>query len=323
VLWKLPGIAQIQPETIFYIGGFPVSNTLLCTWISILILVVCFYFATRKHAIIPSGFQSAVEITVEYMRGLVESVSGKEKGRKFFPLVAALFLFIVVSNMLDILPGVDTVGAIDGAGIQNLHLTASQCQPFLGFLPSCQPVAGFLLFGNISNQIIPWIRPNTSDLNLTLSMAIVSVITCQVFGFATLGWKEHLNKYINLRALRQFSFTGFIAFFVGILDIIGEVSRIISFSFRLFGNIFAGSAVLAVFAFILPFVSDVVFIPFEMFVAVVQALVFAMLTLVFLQIATTSEHSEPESEHEARQDFARNEQDQRNEQQQIQSAAAR
>jgi F-type H+-transporting ATPase subunit a len=239
----------------------------------------------------------------------VESVSGKEKGRKFFPLVASLFLFILVSNLLDILPGVDTVGTIDGAGIQSLHLTASQCQPFLGFLPSCKPVAGFLLFGNISNQIIPWIRPNTSDLNLTLSMALVSVITCQVFGFVTLGWKEHLNKYINLRALRQFSFTGFVAFFVGILDIIGELSRIISFSFRLFGNIFAGSAVLAVFAFILPFVSDVVFIPFEMFVGVVQALVFAMLTLVFLEIATTSEHEEPESEHEAREEFARHEQE--------------
>lgn len=307
MLWKLPSIAQIQPETIFYIGGFPVSNTLLGTWIAIVILVVCFYFATRNRAIIPSKFQSAVEITVEYMRGLVESVSGKEMGRKFFPLVAVLFIFIVVPNMLDVFPGIDTVGAINGKGIQDLHLTAAQCQPFLGFLPNCQPVAGFLLFGNISNQIIPWIRPATTDLNLTLAMALVAVITCQVYGFATLGAKEHLNKYINVRALRQLNFGGFIAFFVGLLEIVSELARIISFSFRLFGNIFAGSAVLAVFAFILPFVSDIIFIPLEMFVAVVQALVFAMLTLVFLQIAVTSEHDEPEDEREAREDFARNE----------------
>lgn len=312
MLWKLPGIAQIQPETIFYIGGFPVSNTLLCTWISILILVVFFYFATRKRAIIPSRFQSAVEITVEYMRGLVEGVSGKEKGRKFFPLVATLFLFIAVSNMLDVIPGVDTVGAIDGAGIQSLHLSAATCnQPFLGFLPNCQPVAGIFLFGQISNQIIPWIRPNTSDLNLTLAMALVSVITAQVFGFATLGAKEHLMKYVNLRALRQFSFGGFIAFFVGLLEIVSELARIISFSFRLFGNIFAGSAVLAVFAFILPFVSDIVFIPLEMFVAVVQALVFAMLTLVFLQIATTSEHGEADTEHDARREYTQEQEQER------------
>ncbi|MEO8972421.1 MAG: F0F1 ATP synthase subunit A [Ktedonobacteraceae bacterium] len=308
MLWKLPSITQIQPENIFYIGAFPVSNTLLGTWISILFLVIVFYIATRKRAIIPSKFQSAVEIIVEYLRGLVESVSGKEKGRKFFPLVTALFLFIFVSNMIDIFPGVDTVGAINGAGIQSLHLSAATCnQPFLGFLPNCQPVAGFLLFGQISNQLIPWIRPNTSDLNLTLSMALVSVITAQVFGFATLGAKEHLMKYINLRALRQLNFGGFVAFFVGLIEIISELARIISFSFRLFGNIFAGSAVLAVFAFILPFVADIAFIPLEMFVAFVQALVFALLTLVFLQIATTSEHGEAETEHDARKEMSNHE----------------
>jgi len=321
VLWKLPNITQIKPETIFYIGGFPVSNTLLCTWISILILALVFFTATRYKSLVPTRYQSAVEMAVEYMRGLVESVSGKVKGRKFFPLVAALFLFIVVSNMLDILPGVDTIGAIDGAGIQSLHLSAATCnQQFLGFLPNCQPVAGFLLFGQISNQITPWIRPNTSDLNLTLSMALVAVITCQVFGFATLGAKEHLNKYINVRALKKLNFEGFIEFFVGILEIVSELSRIISFSFRLFGNIFAGSAVLAVFAFILPFVADIAFIPLEMFVAVVQALVFALLTLVFLEIATTGHGShDSESEHEARAEYAHNEQQQA----QTQTAAAR
>ncbi|HLX41600.1 MAG TPA: F0F1 ATP synthase subunit A [Ktedonobacteraceae bacterium] len=321
MLWKLPNITQIKPETIFYIGGFPVSNTLLCTWISILILALVFFTATRYKSLVPTRYQSAVEMAVEYMRGLVESVSGKVKGRKFFPLVAALFLFIVVSNMLDILPGVDTIGAIDGAGIQSLHLSAATCnQQFLGFLPNCQPVAGFLLFGQISNQITPWIRPNTSDLNLTLSMALVAVITCQVFGFATLGAKEHLNKYINVRALKKLNFEGFIEFFVGILEIVSELSRIISFSFRLFGNIFAGSAVLAVFAFILPFVADIAFIPLEMFVAVVQALVFALLTLVFLEIATTGHGShDSESEHEARAEYAHNEQQQA----QTQTAAAR
>ena len=282
MLWQLPTI-KTAPDVIFSIFGFPVTNTLLCTWISIIILVGFFYAGVRKRALIPSGIQNIVEFAVEYLLGLVDSVVGgdKAKGKKFFPLVATFFLFIFVANMLDIIPGIDTVGAIDTEGIQKLH-TASQ------------PVLGFLLFGNISNQVIPWIRPATSDLNLTLSMALISVITTQVFGFYSLGAKVHLSKY--------FTFKSPIDFVVGILELISEVARILSFAFRLFGNIFAGSAVLAVFAFLLPFVADVVFIPFEMFVAFVQALVFALLTLVFLTTATSSH--EQESEHGAHEEFA-------------------
>jgi F-type H+-transporting ATPase subunit a len=161
-----------------------------------------------------------------------------------------------------------------------------------------QPVLGFLLFGDISNQVIPWIRPATTDLNLTFAMALVSVVVTQGFGFYTLGTKEHVGKYLKFGSLRKLNFAGFIDFFVGILELITEISRLLSFSFRLFGNIFAGSAVLAVFAFLLPVVADIIFIPFELFVAFVQALIFALLTLVFLQIATTSHHeAEQEYEH--------------------------
>jgi F-type H+-transporting ATPase subunit a len=126
---------------------------------------------------------------------------------------------------------------------------------------------------------------------------------------------EHLSKYFNLRTFFRSArkldfggmFQGFIEFFVGIIDIISEISRLLSLSFRLFGNIFAGSAVLAVFAFILPFVSDVVFIPLELFVAFVQALVFALLTLVYLEMATTGHAHTDESEHEAHEEFERKE----------------
>lgn len=307
MFWKLPDIARVVPETIFYIGPLPVTNTLFCTWLSILVLVIFFYFGTRKRALIPSGIQSVTEVMVEYLLGLVESVSGKEKAKKFFPLVATFFLFIIVANMLDIFPGVDTVGVINLTQLHDIQRTCQQ-QTFLGFLPNCQPAAGFLLFGNVSNAVVTWIRPATTDLNLTFAMALVSVVTCQVFGFYTLGAKEHLSKYFNFKALFKFRFSGLIEFFVGLLEVISEVSRIISFSFRLFGNIFAGSAVLAVFAFILPFIADIAFIPLEIFVAAVQALVFALLTLVFLEIATTGHDThEDESEHQAHEDFQRNE----------------
>jgi F-type H+-transporting ATPase subunit a len=294
-LWKLLEI-RIQPEVIFYIGPLPVTNTLLCTWISILILVVFFFFATRRRALVPSGIQNVAEYLIEYLLGLVEGVSGKEKGRRFFPLVATLFIFIITCNLLDVIPGVDTIGTINTAAAHAAHISG-------------QPVLGFLLFGDLSNLMVPWIRPATTDLNLNFAMALTVVITCQVFGFATLGPREHVSKYINLRtffrSLRKLDFAGMfqgiIEFFVGIIDIISELSRILSLSFRLFGNIFAGSAVLAVFAFILPFISDVVFIPFELFIAFVQALVFSLLSLVYLEMATTSEHA-AEEEYEQKEE---------------------
>ena len=303
MLWKLPNV-RLAPDTIFTIpfpgGGFPVSNTLLCTWISIVVLFLMFFFA-RKQALIPSGWQNAMEWMIEALLGLVQGVVGKERGKKFFPLVAVFFLFILISNLLDVFPGVDTVGSIDGTVIQQVNAAAHA---------NYQPVAGFLLFGPISNAVIPWIRPATTDLNLNLAMALVAVIVSQVFGFATLGAGEHLSKYLNFKALFTFSLTGFIEFFVGLLEIISELARIISLAFRLFGNIFAGSVVLAVFAFILPFLADIIFIPFEIFVAVVQAFVFALLALTYLQLATSS-HAEPESEHEAHEEFTHNEERER------------
>jgi len=305
IFWRLPEI-KLAPDVIIplFANGTGITNTLLCTWISIIVLVVLFYFGTRRHDMIPSGMQNFMEWAIESLLGLVEGVTGKEKAKKFFPLVGTFFLFIVVSNLLDVFPGVDTVGAINGPGIQTLH---PSCTPFLGFLPQCQPVGPFL-FGAISNQVIPWIRPATTDLNLTFSMALVSVVVTQVFGFYSLGPKEHLSKYFNFRALFKFNFTGFIEFFVGILELVTELVRLLSFSFRLFGNIFAGSAVLAVFAFVLPLFADVAFIPLELFVAFVQGLIFSLLTLVFLEIATTShEHAQGEDVHEAEQQFAQNE----------------
>jgi F-type H+-transporting ATPase subunit a len=292
VLWKLQEI-KIQPDVIFNINGFTITNTLIGTWLSIIVLVVLFYFGTRRRDLIPSGLQNALEWIVEYLLSLVQSVAGKDKGRKFFPLVATFFIFILFCNLLDVFPGVETFGWINLTALSAAHLP---------------PPTSIFLFGDYSNKIAPWIRPGTSDLNLTLAMALVSVITTQAFGFYALGWKEQLGKYFNFRALFKFNFQGFIEFFVGILEVVTELSRILSFSFRLFGNVFAGGAVLAVFAFILPFAADIVFIPFELFIAFVQALIFSLLTLVFLEIATPSyKEVEGETEEEARKQVARSE----------------
>jgi F-type H+-transporting ATPase subunit a len=288
VLWKLQPI-QIQPEVIFYLGPLPVTNALLGTWISIIALLLVFFFGTRRRDLIPSGMQNALEWIVEYLLNLTESVAGKVKAKKFFPLVATFFIFILFCNLLDVFPGVDTIGAVNLATLRSAHLS---------------PPTTFFLLGEYTDKLIPWVRPGTSDLNLTLALALVSVIVTQIFGFYTLGAKQHLSKYFNFKALFTHGFQGPIEFFVGLIEIITELSRILSFSFRLFGNIFAGSAVLAVFAWLLPFVSDAVFIPLELFVGFVQALIFALLTLVFLEIATTShEDIEEVTEKEAFKEY--------------------
>jgi F-type H+-transporting ATPase subunit a len=280
VLWKLQPI-QIPPEVIFYLGPLPVTNALLGTWISTIALLLVFFFGTRRRDLIPSGMQNIVEWIIEYLLNLTEGVSGKVKARQFFPLVATFFIFILFCNLLDIFPGVDTIGTVNLEALRLSHLSAP---------------TSFFLLGEYSDKLTPWVRPGTSDLNLTLALALVSVIVTQIFGFYTLGAKQQLSKYFNFKAFKH-GFQGPIEFFVGLIELVTEISRILSFSFRLFGNIFAGSAVLAVFAWLLPFVSDAVFIPFELFVGFVQALIFALLTLVFLEIGTSS-HEEAGEETE-------------------------
>ncbi len=291
MLWKLQPI-QIPPEVIFYIGPLPVTNALLGTWISSIALLLIFFFGTRRRDLIPSGMQNMVEWIVEYLLNLTEGVAGKVKARKFFPLVASFFVFILFCNLLDIFPGVDTIGTVNLEAVRLSHLS---------------PPTSIFLLGQYSDKLTPWVRPGTSDLNLTLALALVSVIVTQVFGFQALGAKQQLSKYFNFKAFKH-GFQGPIEFFVGLIELVTEFSRILSFSFRLFGNIFAGSAVLAVFAWLLPFVSDAIFIPLEIFVGFVQALIFALLTLVFMEIGTSShEEIEPESEKEAIEEYRESE----------------
>lgn len=279
MFWKIIN-PSVPPDQLFTIPGigFSVTNTLLCTWLVILVLGVLVFFIRRRQELVPRGLQNVVEWAFESLQNLVVGVSGRVRGRRFFPLVATLFLFILLGNLIDVLPGVDTIGTVDGA-----------TNPLnLGFL--------HLLFGSDSNRLVPWFRPPTTDLNLTFAMALIVVVVCQVFGFWQLGSRTHLHKYFKVKELFTHGVSGPIEFFVGLIEVITELSRLLSFAFRLFGNIFAGSAVLAVFGFLTIGLANVVFIPLELFVAFVQALVFALLTLVFLEMASTSHEHAHESD---------------------------
>lgn len=242
---------SISAEPIFNFGAITVTNSMFTTWIVAALLIGFSIWASKK--IKPTGkptkLQAFLEMVIEGLYGLISSITGSEKARTFFPLIASFFLFIVLSNWSGLLPGVGTIG------FNEVH--------------------------NGTTSFVPYFRAPTADLNTTLALAIFSVISIQVLGFKFLGF-DYSKKYLN--------FSDPIQFFVGILEIFSELSKIISFAFRLFGNIFAGEVLLGVIAFLMPVFAPLPFLGLEIFVGFVQALVFAMLTTVFINIATISHH---------------------------------
>lgn len=248
---------SLAAEVIGRILGLPVTNSMLMTWLTMLILVGLAYFAGRRPTLIPGKLQNFMEAILEFFLNLVNGImQDRQLTLRVFPLVATLFLLIVLSNWLGLIPGVGTIGFY-----HELH--------------------GEMV-------LTPLLRPTNADINSTLSWAIISVIATQVFGVVVLGFYEHANKFINLRGLLSFKFSGFIDFFVGILELFSEISKMISFSFRLFGNIFAGEVLLTVIAFLVPIVVPLPFYFLELFVGLIQGVVFVTLTLVFIKIATTA-----------------------------------
>lgn len=251
---------SLAAETIFTLFGFPITNSIIMTWLTMIILVGLAALIGRQPSAVPGKLQNLVEAVLEFFINLVDGIlQDRHLTLKVLPVVCTLFLLIVLSNWLGLLPGVGTIGfahLVDGESI-----------------------------------ITPFFRPTNADINSTLSWAIISVVVTQVFGISTLGFMAHAGKFINLKALASLKFEGIINFFVGILELFSEISKTVSFSFRLFGNIFAGEVLLTVIAFLVPFIAPLPFYLLELFVGLIQGVVFATLTLVFIKIATLS-HAE-------------------------------
>ena len=199
----------------------------------------------------PSRLQSMIEFMIENIFNFIESITGKVKANLYFPLIATLFFFILISNWIGLLPGMGTIGT---------HA---------------------IIHGE--SVFVPYFRAPTADLNTTLALAIITMVMVQIYGFRFLGF-GYLKKF--------FDFKGPINFFVGILELLSEFSKVISFAFRLFGNVIAGEILLLVMAFLLPYFGPTPFIGLEIFVGFIQALVFMMLTTVFCNMATIGHGSE-------------------------------
>ncbi|MGH2505571.1 MAG: F0F1 ATP synthase subunit A [Ktedonobacterales bacterium] len=276
MLWNLPQI-QIAPDLLY--PGAPVflTNTFILTVVSAILVAILFLVAARKPRIVPRGFQNFVEWVFEQLLALCEDVAGKVNGRRFFPWVATLFLLILFANWWEIIPSVETIGtkATDK--------------------PGCAGVMhqGILLTGQFSSCFVPWFRPPTTDLNLTIVLSILTVVLTQIYGFRILGWRLQIGRYLSLKE-------GPIGLIVGIMEFFLELLRVLSLSFRLFGNIFAGDVLLLVMSFISIGIGAVPFYFLEAFVGFIQAYVFAFLALLYFTLGTTAHgHDEPEEEQAA------------------------
>ncbi len=253
-------------------GGLPsnrfiLTSTLLSSWVTTIVLILIFFLATRRTNPdrAPRGLQNLMEGLVSAMYDFVESVSGPKNARRFFPLFATIFLFVVMNAWLGLLPFYPSLGfTVDGAF-------------FTG-----EPLARHLL------------RPAGTDLNMPLALALISFVFVEFWGIRILGWR-YFGKFFRFGALLHGKiFQGFVDIFVGLLELLSEVVRIISFTFRLFGNMTAGEILMLITAFLIPFVFSLPFYGLELLVGFIQGLIFAGLTLVFVTIAVTPHEAEEE-----------------------------
>lgn len=242
---------SIAAEKLFSLGMFPVTNALLIGMIVSGLLMFFITRVTRNMSLVPRGLQNVIEIIFEALLSLVESVTqDKKQARQFFPLIATIFLFVLLSNWAGLLPGLGTVGIY---GEHNGHHT-----------------------------IIPFLRSTSADLNFTLALSLITVIAVQFAGIAALGIVKYGKKFLISPFHKPYG----IGTLVGILELVSEIGKIISFTFRLFGNVFAGEVLLTVMLHLVPYFLPLPFMFLEVFVGFIQAVVFAMLTLVFLKMAT-------------------------------------
>ncbi len=298
-------------------GGF-ITNTLIATILADIVILALFGLGLRRLRANPDDlvprtrWQNLLEMWIGGLYGLAESVLGG-RARKVFWVGATIFIFVLVANWMELLPGFDSIGIIEEA---HGDLTGYEKGTFLGIPALVGPMDehegeaaeeihseeahGEQAHGGHGYVLRPFLRAANTDLNTTLALAIVAMVLVQYYGIRELGlWQYLSGRFIQVKKLNRGNPLGFVDLFVGFLETIAEFAKIISFAFRLFGNIFAGQVLLFVMGFLIPFVffGVLVFWGLEIFVGAVQALVFMMLTFVFMATAMAHHGDEAEADH--------------------------
>lgn len=261
---------KLPAEAIFHLGPFPVTNSLLTSWLAIIIIAIILIGLSTRAKIIPGKFQAMVEFALEWVFNLCKDVAGDKNGPRFFPIIATIFLFVLFNAWLALFPGFGSV---------LIHT---------------------------EEGMVPLLRGANTDINTPLAIAIVSFIFVEYMGFISGGWR-YMKKFINVgrffkgwadlfkgnaRAGLAGIGYGVIDAFVGFLEFLSEVFRLFSFTFRLFGNMTGGEILVLMMLFLVPYVLVLPVYGLELLVGAVQALIFSGLTLVFATIAAA-----PHEEH--------------------------
>ena len=329
---------SISAETLTTLGPVGITNTMITSWVIVVLIVGTVFAATRKWELVPSGIQNLFEAALEGFYNIVTGIAGNENGRRFFPFVATIFFFILVSNWLSLTPvfnvigwvGHDTpveeqieehgfvegiifedveLGPIDLHYIKfsnpgNLRISSDSTVIKEDDADAVEHFEEAAAEGSFVGELIPAFRGPNTDLNTPLAIAIASFIAVEFWGISSLGAFTYGRKFLNFGTLGRAIFTfkpglimeGVIDAFVGILELISELVRLVSFTFRLFGNMFAGEVIILMFTFLTPIILTLPFYGLEIFVGAIQAFIFAMLTLVFAVMAV-SIHGEHDEEH--------------------------
>lgn len=277
-------------------GPFYLVNTLPPLVLTIVLIVVIAFFTNRslkrsQHTdLVPRGIGNLMEAFFELIYNLTEGSTGAKWAPVVFPWFATIMFYVLFANLLKLIPGFESVGV--------LHQTATghpiqQMGWFANILPG-EAESGYIL--------VPFLRGISVDLNFTFAIALISVVVTQIVGIRAQGL-GYFSKFFNVRTMFKVPFFGAMDFLVGLLELISELSKILSFAFRLFGNMFAGIVLVAIVAGLLGKISILpsMVMMFELFVGVIQAFVFGMLTMVFMAQATQGhgheeEHAEAPSE---------------------------
>lgn len=248
-----------------------------------LIILIIFYVSRKLSTFKPTKLELFLEIIISGLNNLVESIMGAKNAGKYFIFLLTFFVFILISNWFPLLPGVSSLGIIhEGYEYETTAEEEHGSDRIDAF--SCLPRGSCYLSsdGVSSGEFIHMFRAPTADLSAGFALALISVVVTNIIGF-----QRHKLNYLG----KYLSFKSPIDFFVGILEFISELGKLISFSFRLFGNIFAGEVLLVVITAITYGLVTLPFLGLEFFVGIIQAVVFFMLTAVFINLAIEHHHN--------------------------------
>ncbi|MFC2038771.1 F0F1 ATP synthase subunit A [Chloroflexota bacterium] len=375
---QLPGWLSVSSphvalpaDAVFHVFGFPITNSIIATWITMAVLVGVSYAVSRRMKLIPGRLQMALEFLLGWLYDFCKSAAGDENGRRFFPLVTTIFLFVMFNAWLALVPGygsipfigeVEATGTASSPGIASGHVkivkdgtehlevhdtdvlvltkgthelehaivhsaaviteehdeyTADLCRENeIPCVTGAEHATTHLEAGGIVSvdgskgtvsKVGHLIRPANTDINTPLAIALISVFMTFVYGFKAFGFK-YAGKFFNFGTLIKGTvllvkgkfgtgittvITGIVEAFVGLLELLSEFIHIVSFTFRLFGNMTAGEILLLVALFLIPWLFALPFYGLELLIGFLQALIFAGLTLIFLTLAV-SHHDEAE-----------------------------